>query len=137
MKVYFFIAFNNCFGSFYYDYTQTSHSLITFSSSTTFPTRKIWLYIKLGNELKPKIRTLKPLPCAKSWWIYIVDSSPWNQSHMSHHHVLKNSFGQSSCNSQLKSLPLKCIINEFLISGGEVNVIIPRPTFKLTENTKP
>jgi hypothetical protein len=31
----------------------------------------------------------------------------------------------------------KCIINEFLISGGEVNVIIPRPTFKLGQNTKP
>jgi hypothetical protein len=31
----------------------------------------------------------------------------------------------------------ECIINEFLISGGEVNVIIPRPTFKLTENTNP
>ncbi len=60
MKIYIFIAFNNCFGSFYYDYTQTSHSLITFSSLTTFPTRKIWLYIKLGNEFKPKIINLKP-----------------------------------------------------------------------------
>ncbi len=31
----------------------------------------------------------------------------------------------------------KCIINELLISGGEVSVIIPITTFKLIENTNP
>jgi hypothetical protein len=37
----------------------------------------------------------------------------------------------------IKVITLKWIINEFLISGGEVNVIMPRPTFKLIENTNP